>query len=173
MSLANDAKVEVDILTANVGFTEVRPRILRGERALIKDVAKAVQHGARWKAALVGGFGGMATRTVNVDHSGDFSGSYHDSSGYGSFGGSYRGQSTLHVPDSEARANAQAKARQMIQEAEARSTAVVSTALLDTTLRPGEAVHGFVYFKRDKAMKAGVLQIKVGTVSFEFPLEWQ
>jgi hypothetical protein len=172
-TMAKDAKFRVNILPENVTLTEVRPRIVAGERATIKEVAKAVQHGAAWKSALVAGLGGMATRTVEVEQTGTVNGSYSGSNGYGSVSGSYSGRSTIREPDMEARANAQARAGQMTQEAQSRSAGVLNTALLGTTLGPGDAVDGYVYFKRDKAMKSSVVQVKVGAMSFEFPLEWK
>jgi hypothetical protein len=173
VALAKDAKVTVDVMSANVALAETVPRILQTERASLREVAKTVQHGAGWKAALVGGLGGMATRDVNVNQAGDFNGTYNGPSGYGSVSGTYNGRSTVQVPDDVARENAQARARQLVHEAQARSAGVVETALLDTTLRPGESLGGFAYFKRDKAMKSSVLQVAIGTVSFEFPLEWK
>jgi hypothetical protein len=172
-AVVKNADITVDLLTKNVNFAEVRPRILLTERAHLKEVAKAVQHGAGWKAAVVGGLGGMATRNVTAHQSGGFQGTYNDRNGYGTVTGSYSGRSTVQEPDTEARTNARARAREIIREGQSRSAGVMSTALLDTTVGPGQAVSGFVYFRREKVMRSGVLQIRVGTVSFEFPFEWQ
>jgi len=171
--LAKDANLTVDILSKDISFAQTGPKIIQTERAAIKEVAKAVQHGANWKAALVAGLGGMATRTVTVEQDGVTNGSYRGTNGSGTFSGTYSSTATIYVPDLEARASAQQRAVDLKSQAQARSAGVFNTALLDTTIRPGESLGGYVYFKMDKGMESGILQLRIGTVSIEFPLAWR
>ena len=172
-ALADDSKVSVDILPENVRLAETDPKVRTFEQPKLKDVAKSVRKGAGWKAALVGGLGGMATRTVTTQQNGTVNGNVFGTNGMTTYNGTYRGQSTTQVPDYQARANAQARAAQMRAEADARSQAVVDTALLRNTLNPGQTTDGYVYFKDAKKTQNAVLQVIVGTVSLEFPIAWE
>ena len=162
----------VDLLPTNVRLVTLQPHVLECKPAQLKKVAKAVRHGAGWKAALVEGFGNAATRTATVTEQGSLSGSSYGSDGFGTFSGSYSGSATVTVPDEVARERARQRAQQVRASADARSQGVIGTALTGTTIMPGEQAGGFVYFQRDKKQEQAVLQVIVGAVSFEFPLRW-
>lgn len=172
-SMSPDAKFSVDILPGAIGFVQTSPLFVPFESVSIRDVAKTVQHGAGWKAGMVAGFGGMATKQIKVEEQGQLDGTYSGSGGSGTFRGTYNGDSKVTVPDEEARKRARDQADAMLEEAQTRSGNVVKSALLATTLGPGQHIAGFTYFKNRKGLRAGILRVAVGNVGFEFPLLWQ
>ena len=153
--LTSDATFNVDILPQNISFVQTSPKIVPFESASIRDVAKTVEHGAHWKAGLVAGFGGMATKQVTVEEQGQLNGTYRGSQGSGRFDGNYNGTSTVTVPDEQARERARNQAVEMLEQAEARSSSVTNSALMATTLAPDQKVDGFVYFKMGYLLDSG------------------
>jgi hypothetical protein len=170
--IQKNSSLSVDLLAKHISLTTTDPTVTRNQPAELKDVSNAVRHGATWKAAVVAGLGGMATRSATVTEQGEVSGVYNGPNGSGQVFGTYTGTSTVTVPDNAARARAIEHANHIRTSADARSAGVIKTALVAETINPGETYCGYVYFERDKKQQAAVLQVIIGTVSFEFPLKW-
>lgn len=168
--LAPDASGSVDILPDRIELVETAPDFALLKRIDIPEVAKAVRHGADWRAALISGFGGMATKTVTVQEAGSVRGTIAGPDGVGHLNGSYSGTKTVVVPDDQARRRAREDSRRMIAEATERTNTVTSTALLATSLGVDQVLGGFLYFKQSRRLRTAVLRIPVGNVGFEFPL---
>jgi len=171
---ATDSKIAgIDILVRNISLASTKPRVKLCEREDADKVARGFQKRARWRAALVGGLGGMATKSSTTTYSGDVNGSYSGSGGSGTFNGTVSGEAVTTQPDYEARRAAAERVTQIRREAALKANGLTQTALRDTTIRPGETIAGFVYFKREKQMETAVLRVVVGTVAFEFPVSWR
>ena len=74
------------------------------------------------------------------------------------------------VPDWEARARAEAKAKAATEKANHSAQLLRNQKLLATTLPPGQMVQGTLQFDASKAQQS-ILRIPVGNAIFEFPIE--
>lgn len=145
------------------------PRFGKLERIESETIASKFVRGARWRAALIGAAGGMATQTETARVDGDYDGTVTANGRSGRSTGTYSGQATITRPDYEARARSQANARAVQTAAAERAAAVRRTALKRNTIFPDQAESGFVYFKRPPDDKQpAILRVIVGAASFEF-----
>lgn len=166
VGLRNESDRAPNLLTSNISVVFIGKKVTAPTQIPIERAAKAARHGSAWKAALIGGLGGMATKTETSTNNGRENGTYSGSSGSGTYSGVYSETTTTTSPDYEARANSQARARQVLQSGESRGQAVIATALKDNTVRSGQAVGGFVYFPYD-GQPVSVIQININGASYE------
>jgi hypothetical protein len=167
-SLEDEARYSIDLMPENIRLAATRPEVVDSRQESLKEVMRAAAGGARWKAALIAGLGGMATRTERSRTDGTYQGYV----GNQEYSGIYQSNTTRTVPDEDARQRTAASARAIMLEAERRVGQLERTALLRTTVFPGKSVDGSVYFRPDREATESVLQVVIGKVSFEFPVEW-
>ncbi|GIU73673.1 MAG: hypothetical protein KatS3mg004_0760 [Bryobacteraceae bacterium] len=160
---------EMLVAPENVRLLQIAPKLGWMERLPAESVARSITRSAQWRAALVAMSGALATKRATLSSSGQVSGYYSGSVGSGAFSGSYAGYSTVTIPDEEARARAIQVAQNIQANASRLANEMLNDALKKTTVFPGKEVSGFVYFRRDKKMNSAIVQLRLGTVSFEFP----
>ena len=166
----SEAKNSIDILPEQYELFEIAPEMAKLEMLPVAEVARKVQHGARWKAGLTAFFGSMATQQVVVQEKGTVSGDYQSNRGNGTFSGSYSGSKTVSVPDEAAIARSRENAATIRRQADQRSEEVIDKLLKANTILPGNNFFGHLYFKRVSSAKVGVLRIPIGQVNFEIVL---
>lgn len=160
-----------EISPGRITIAIVRPKVslllpLDGD-----EIGRKIGNGARWRAALVAGLGGMATRTDRVQSEGTFDGTANDAGRSTRVSGTYSGQSTVTGPDTDAQERSQRRAREIRTAAAGKAEAVKRTGLRANTVFPNASINGFVYFKHSgKGKQVAALRVVLENTSFEFPL---
>jgi hypothetical protein len=165
-----DSAIKFDLIPESVSYASLSPKPELREPVAAAQMAKSLRSGAKWRAALIAGLGGLATTTSTSQQSGAFDGT---SSSGGSVSGTVSGTSTTTSPDYAAGQRALVNADAVQSAAEQKALGILTTALQRTTLFPGSAASGYVYFRRDRTHDAsGVLRVVIGTIAIEFPVQW-
>ncbi len=143
------------------------------ERVPAESIARSIMRKARWQAAFIGMSGILATKTATINTQGNYAGQYSGTTGSGYVHGTYSGYSTITLPDEAAQTRALMLSQQIVANSVNAADTTVGLSLKQTTVFPGRQASGYVYFKRDKKLSYAILQVQIGDMSFEFPLERQ
>lgn len=134
------------------------------------DVAHEMEKRGRGSRFFRGIFAGMATRSAQVETTSSGRVAVNDNSG-NSASGTYSGssQSTVTVPDYEARERAQARNARERERNQQKADHFDNIALKANTLFKNQATVGVVFFKKEKFSPGAVLSITIGDTTYEIP----
>jgi tetratricopeptide (TPR) repeat protein len=173
LMMRNDSNREVQFLPMPPALIILEPKLAIAPQVDPSKLAHTVEKKGDRKAAWIRFWGQDATKPVTTTFVGrpGFWG-YPPIYSYGGAAPFVTRSGNLttvvsQVPDYAAQARALAKAAAVSDRARRRATAITSSGLGPTTVPPGQAVSGSLYFDATKIAKA-VLRVPIGNALFEF-----
>lgn len=170
--LRPDSNVSINFVGDQAELVEIVPRIVKLPRLSGDAMAKRATKGRLWRSMRTSLALALANETETSSQSGSFSGeSWDQRTNRIAYSGTYQGRATTTRPDVELQREIRnrAQAKENAKDEEARW--YVENEFLSTTLRPGQAANGLLYFDRDKKSRLVILRVLVGAVSLEFPFD--
>lgn len=135
------------------------------EQVAVEQIAKKLTKRAKWSNFFDRLSSGMATTTARVETTSndrilDNRGNSATITG--------NSNSTVTMPDGQARAAAETRARERSNNALDSSALLIQGALKANTLFTGKMTRGNIYFKRNKKIKTGVFSMWIDGVNYDF-----
>ena len=163
--VVNDSSDAINIVPEQVRIHQATPKDEYLEARSQRDLQRSVDHGLIWKEILIGLAAGLSRNytTIQTSSVGIVGTPYGSGFVYGST------VTTVSSPDWELRARWFALGDQIAAEGKTAKELIAQQSLKKNTIFPGTQLTGTVWFRRHQALQSGIVDVTIGSRTYEFP----